>query len=53
MITGASGGVGGAIARRLGHEAWVGGRVMREGGRKAVEITPLGITFEAETLKVR
>ena len=41
------------LARREGYTAWVGGQVRREGTRKAVEIEPLGITFEAETLQVR
>jgi hypothetical protein len=33
--------------------AWLGGRVEKRGNRKAVEIEPLGITFDGETLKVR
>ena len=37
------------IARAEGYEAWVA----KEGERKAVEIVPLGITFEGETLQVR
>jgi phosphoribosylformylglycinamidine cyclo-ligase len=41
------------IARKSGVQAWVGGTVVRQGTRKAVEIEPLGITFEADTLKVR
>jgi phosphoribosylformylglycinamidine cyclo-ligase len=41
------------IARAAGHTAWVAGAVAREGARKAVEIAPLGITFEGETLQVR
>jgi phosphoribosylformylglycinamidine cyclo-ligase len=41
------------IARESGDEAWIGGTVVKDGSRKAVEITPLGITFEAETLQVR
>jgi hypothetical protein len=31
----------------------VGGTVEKMGSRKAVEIEPLGITFEADTLAVR
>jgi phosphoribosylformylglycinamidine cyclo-ligase len=42
-----------AMARASGYDAWVGGIVHKQGGRKAVEIVPLGITFEGDTLKVR
>jgi phosphoribosylformylglycinamidine cyclo-ligase len=42
-----------AIAKKLGHEAWRAGTVEKQGNRKAVEIEPLGITFEGETLAVR
>ena len=42
-----------AVARAAGHDAWVAGTVHRDGDRKAVEIVPLGITFEADTLAVR
>jgi phosphoribosylformylglycinamidine cyclo-ligase len=41
------------VARESGYEAWVGGTVLKQGSRKAVEIPPLGITFEGETLRVR
>jgi phosphoribosylformylglycinamidine cyclo-ligase len=41
------------IATQNGYQAWIGGHVHREGTRKAVEIVPLGITFEGETLQVR
>jgi phosphoribosylformylglycinamidine cyclo-ligase len=41
------------LAREGGYDAWVGGTVVRQGGRKAVEIPSLGITFEGETLRVR
>ncbi len=41
------------IAKETGYDAWVGGTVHDAGGRKAVEIGPLGITFEGDTLKVR
>jgi phosphoribosylformylglycinamidine cyclo-ligase len=41
------------IAKETGYDAWIGGRVIRQDSRKAVEIVPLGITFEAETLQVR
>ena len=42
-----------AVAGQTGYRGWVGGTVHKQGSRKAVEITPLGITFEAETLQVR
>ncbi|HWE03677.1 MAG TPA: AIR synthase-related protein [Tepidisphaeraceae bacterium] len=42
-----------AIAQRLGHIAWVAGAVEKQAERKAVEIAPLGITFEGDTLQVR
>ena len=41
------------IAGATGYTAWLGGRVAKEGSRKAVEIEPLGITYEGETLQVR
>lgn len=41
------------IAKREGYTAWIGGRVEKEGSRKAVVIEPLGIAFEGDTLKVR
>lgn len=40
-------------ARGAGYAAWVGGEVRKEGARKAVEIVPEGIVFEAETLRLR
>jgi len=42
-----------ALARAAGYDAWVGGTVLKQGTRKAVEIPGLGITFEGETLRVR
>jgi phosphoribosylformylglycinamidine cyclo-ligase len=41
------------VARQSGYDAWIGGNVVKQGDRKAVEIAPLGIMFEAETLQVR
>jgi phosphoribosylformylglycinamidine cyclo-ligase len=41
------------VAKDAGYDAWVGGTVHKHGSRKAVEIEPLGITFEGETLQVR
>lgn len=40
-------------AKKTGHEAWIAGTVIKDGSRKAVEIVPEDITFEAETLQVR
>ena len=42
-----------AAAQAAGYDAWVAGRVRRQGQRKAVVVPPLGLTFEAETLQVR
>ncbi len=42
-----------AIARDRGYRAWIGGRVERDGHRKAVEIAPLGLAFDGSTLHVR
>ncbi len=41
------------LANGAGYTAWVAGSIRREGDRKAVEIVPLKITFEADTLQVR
>jgi phosphoribosylformylglycinamidine cyclo-ligase len=41
------------LAEAAGYTAWVGGTVRKEGQRKAVEIVPLGITFEGDTLNLR
>jgi phosphoribosylformylglycinamidine cyclo-ligase len=41
------------VARDAGYDAWGAGRVAKQGHRKAVEIAPLGIRFEAESLQVR
>jgi phosphoribosylformylglycinamidine cyclo-ligase len=41
------------LAKQTGYDAWVAGSIRREGERKAVEIVPLGITFEGDTLQVR
>ena len=41
------------VARRTDHVAWVGGTIVKQAARKAVEIVPLGITFEGDTLAVR
>jgi phosphoribosylformylglycinamidine cyclo-ligase len=41
------------LAEQSGYRAWIGGAVHRQGSRKAVEVVPLGIAFEGETLQVR
>lgn len=41
------------LARAAGFTAWAGGRVERQGERRAVELAPLGIAFEAASLGVR
>jgi phosphoribosylformylglycinamidine cyclo-ligase len=42
-----------SAAKRAGYDAWAGGMVKKEGARKAVQVEPLGITFDGETLQVR
>lgn len=41
------------IASHTGHDAWIAGSVVKQGSRKAVEILPLNVTFESDTLQVR
>jgi len=41
------------IAKTAGYDAWVAGVVQKQGDRKAVEIAPLNMTFEGDTLNVR
>src|SRR5262249_713639 len=41
------------IAKNVGQNGWVGGSVVKDGMRKAVEIQPLKMTFDAESLQVR
>jgi phosphoribosylformylglycinamidine cyclo-ligase len=41
------------LAREEGYDAWIAGTVARHGTRKAVEIEPLKISFDADTLQVR
>jgi phosphoribosylformylglycinamidine cyclo-ligase len=41
------------IATAAGYDAWVAGTVWRDGDRKAVEIAPLGLIFDGDTLKLR
>jgi phosphoribosylformylglycinamidine cyclo-ligase len=40
-------------AQAAGYDAWVAGRVRRDGSRKAVSIPSLGLDFEGDTLQVR
>jgi phosphoribosylformylglycinamidine cyclo-ligase len=42
-----------ALARGAGFTAWRGGTVARDGDRKAVELAPLGLTYDAASLGVR
>jgi len=42
-----------SIAQKNGYQATIIGTVGKDGSRKAVEIAPLNIIFEGETLKVR
>jgi phosphoribosylformylglycinamidine cyclo-ligase len=41
------------IATALGHDAWIAGEVKKQGDRKAVEIVPLDLTFDEQSLKLR
>ncbi len=42
-----------AAAKVAGHDAWVAGKVRKEGNRKAVVIPSLGLEYSGETLQVR
>ncbi len=42
-----------AAAQAAGYDAWLAGRVKKEGARKAVVVPSLGLTFEGDTLQVR
>jgi len=41
------------IAKAGGYDALLAGHAIKQGDRKCVEIVPLGLTYEAETLQVR
>ncbi len=41
------------LARAAGYDAWIAGTVRKDGDRKAVEMEPLGLTFDGESLKLR
>jgi phosphoribosylformylglycinamidine cyclo-ligase len=40
-------------ARSTGYDAWLAGRVRKDGNRKAVVVPSLGLTFEGDTLQLR
>lgn len=42
-----------SAAQASGYDAWLAGRVKKDGGRKAVVVPSLGIEFGGETLQVR
>ena len=42
-----------AAAKAGGYDAWLAGRVTKDGNRKAVVVPSLGLTFEGDTLQVR
>jgi phosphoribosylformylglycinamidine cyclo-ligase len=42
-----------AAAKATGYDAWLAGRVRKEGGRKAVVVPSLDLEFGAETLQLR
>lgn len=42
-----------AAALESGYDAWIAGRVHKDGDRKAVEVPGLGLTFEGDSLQVR
>ncbi|BET68392.1 phosphoribosylformylglycinamidine cyclo-ligase [Opitutales bacterium ASA1] len=42
-----------AAARETGYDAWIAGRVRKEGSRKAVVVPSLDLVFEGDTLQLR
>ena len=42
-----------AAASATGYDAWIAGRVRKDGDRKAVVVPSLGLAFEADTLQLR
>jgi phosphoribosylformylglycinamidine cyclo-ligase len=42
-----------AAAKATGYDAWLAGRVKKEGSRKAVVVPSLNLTFESDTLQLR
>ncbi|MCC6421989.1 MAG: phosphoribosylformylglycinamidine cyclo-ligase [Phycisphaerales bacterium] len=41
------------LATQSGHTAWIGGTTHKQSTRKAVELVPLDIAYESDTLQVR
>ncbi|HEY1684592.1 MAG TPA: AIR synthase-related protein [Tepidisphaeraceae bacterium] len=41
------------IARQAGYDAWIAGNVEKSGSTRLVDISPLGIRFESESLQIR
>jgi phosphoribosylformylglycinamidine cyclo-ligase len=42
-----------AVAKETGYDAWMAGRVKKEGTRKAVVVPSLDLVYEGDTLQVR
>jgi phosphoribosylformylglycinamidine cyclo-ligase len=42
-----------AAAAATGYDAWLAGRVRKDGARKAVVVPSLGLEFEGDTLQLR
>ncbi|MFA5263653.1 MAG: AIR synthase-related protein [Opitutaceae bacterium] len=42
-----------AAAKATGYDAWIAGKVRKDGGRKAVVVPGLDLVFEGDTLQVR
>jgi phosphoribosylformylglycinamidine cyclo-ligase len=42
-----------SAARACGHEAWIAGKVKKDGTRKAVTTPALGLEYAGSTLQVR
>ncbi|MBS0631054.1 MAG: phosphoribosylformylglycinamidine cyclo-ligase [Verrucomicrobia bacterium] len=42
-----------AAAKAAGYDAWLAGKVKKDGTRKAVEIPSLGLSYDGDTLQVR
>jgi phosphoribosylformylglycinamidine cyclo-ligase len=41
------------VAKAAGYDAWLAGRVRKQGDRKAVVVPTLGIEFEGDSLQLR
>ena len=42
-----------AVAKAMGYDAWLAGRVKKDGGRKTVLVPSMELVFEGDTLQVR